>query len=88
MRVTGLTERDLDEVWRDGPRAYLGMAVAGFPNFFLMYGPDTNVGSGSVVHMLESQIFSIVQAARALRDPEVLNMNVRKGPSDYRTVKR
>ncbi|GAA2171378.1 flavin-containing monooxygenase [Actinomadura napierensis] len=79
MRVTGLTERDLDETWRDGPRAYLGMAIAGFPNFFLMYGPNTNVGSGSVVHMLESQIAYIVQAARTLRDPEVLYMDVREG---------
>jgi cation diffusion facilitator CzcD-associated flavoprotein CzcO len=88
MRVTGPTERDLDEAWRDGPRAYLGTAVAGFPNFFLMCGPDTNVGSGSVVHMLESQISYIVQAARASRDPEVLYVDVRKGPSDYRIVKR
>jgi cation diffusion facilitator CzcD-associated flavoprotein CzcO len=79
MRVTGLGGRDLDEAWRDGPRAYLGMAVAGFPNFFLMYGPNTNVGSGSVVHMLESQIAYIVQGARVLRDPEVLFMDVREG---------
>jgi hypothetical protein len=54
------------------------MTVAGFPNFFLMYGPNTNVGSGSVVHMLESQIAYIVQAVRALRDPEVLYMDVRE----------
>ncbi|MGP4029427.1 flavin-containing monooxygenase [Actinomadura sp. 3N407] len=79
MRVTGLDGRDLSDAWRDGPRAYLGMAVAGFPNFFLMYGPNTNVGSGSVVYMLESQIAYIVQAARALRDPAVLYMDVREG---------
>ncbi|MEU8347212.1 Predicted flavoprotein CzcO associated with the cation diffusion facilitator CzcD [Actinomadura meyerae] len=78
MRVTGLDGRALDDAWRDGPRAYLGLAVAGFPNFFLMYGPNTNVGSGSVVHMLESQIAYIVQAVRALRDPEVLYMDVRE----------
>lgn len=79
MRVTGLDGRALEDAWRDGPRAYLGLAVAGFPNFFLMYGPNTNVGSGSVVHMLESQIAYIVQAVRALRDPEVLYMDVREG---------
>lgn len=78
MRVSGLDGRALDDAWRDGPRAYLGMTVAGFPNFFLMYGPNTNVGSGSVVHMLESQIAYIVQAVRALRDPEVLYMDVRE----------
>ncbi|MFB4309852.1 flavin-containing monooxygenase [Actinomadura sp. GTD37] len=79
MRVTGLDGRTLDDAWRDGPRAHLGLAVAGFPNFFLMYGPNTNVGSGSVVHMLESQIAYIVQAVRVLRDPEVLYMDVREG---------
>ncbi|MEV4678264.1 MULTISPECIES: flavin-containing monooxygenase [Actinomadura] len=79
MRVTGLDGRALDDAWQDGPRAYLGLTVAGFPNFFLMYGPNTNVGSGSVVHMLESQIAYIVQAVRALRDPEVLYMDVREG---------
>ncbi|MEU5990102.1 NAD(P)/FAD-dependent oxidoreductase [Spirillospora sp. NPDC047418] len=79
MRVAGLDGRALEDAWRDGPRAYLGLAVAGFPNFFLMYGPNTNVGSGSVVHMLESQIAYIVQAVRALRDPEVLYMDVREG---------
>lgn len=67
MRVTGLDGRDLADEWRDGPSAYLGLTVPGFPNFFLMYGPNTNLGSGSIVHMLESQIAYIVQAARLVR---------------------
>ncbi|MGW5385352.1 flavin-containing monooxygenase [Nocardia sp. NPDC003963] len=62
MRVTGLAGRDLAAAWKDGPRAYLGLTVPGFPNFFLMYGPNTNVGSGSIVHMLESQMNYIVAA--------------------------
>ncbi|QFG21441.1 NAD(P)/FAD-dependent oxidoreductase [Actinomadura sp. WMMB 499] len=66
MRVTGPHGRELNASWKDGARAYLGMAVSGFPNFFLMYGPNTNVGSGSIVHMLESQTAYIVQAARLL----------------------
>ncbi|MBO2453874.1 NAD(P)/FAD-dependent oxidoreductase [Actinomadura barringtoniae] len=66
MRVIGLHGLELNAAWKDGARAYLGLAVNGFPNFFLMYGPNTNVGSGSIVHMLESQIAYIVQAARLL----------------------
>ncbi|GAA3201217.1 NAD(P)/FAD-dependent oxidoreductase [Actinocorallia longicatena] len=66
MRVTGAHGLDLNSAWKDGARAFLGLAVSGFPNFFLMYGPNTNVGSGSIVHMLESQIAYIVQAARLL----------------------
>jgi cation diffusion facilitator CzcD-associated flavoprotein CzcO len=66
MRVIGAHGTELNAAWKEGARAYLGLAVHGFPNFFLMYGPNTNVGSGSIVHMLESQAAYIVQAARLL----------------------
>jgi cyclohexanone monooxygenase len=60
----GVTLRD---VWRDGAHAYLGMAVPGFPNFFMLYGPNTNVGSNSVIFVLEAQARYIVRALRHLR---------------------
>ncbi|QUQ65565.1 flavin-containing monooxygenase [Kutzneria sp. CA-103260] len=63
MRVTGLGGQDLNTAWQHRPRAHLGLTVPGFPNFFLMYGPNTNVGSGSIVHMLESQMNYIADAA-------------------------
>ena len=54
----------LRETWSDGAYAYLGMAVQGFPNFFMLYGPNTNVGSNSVICMLEAQARYIVRALR------------------------
>ena len=57
----------LRETWRDGAYAYLGMAVPGFPNFFMLYGPNTNVGSNSVIFMLEAQARYIVRALKYLR---------------------
>ena len=42
LRVTGQGGRDLHEQWQGGARAFLGMMVPGFPNFFVMYGPNTN----------------------------------------------
>ncbi|OBH19576.1 flavin-containing monooxygenase [Mycolicibacter sinensis] len=57
----------LRQAWRDGPRAYLGMAVPGFPNFFMLYGPNTNVGSNSVIFVLEAQARYIVRVLRYLR---------------------
>ncbi|MCV7316985.1 NAD(P)/FAD-dependent oxidoreductase [Mycolicibacillus parakoreensis] len=57
----------LHDVWRDGAHAYLGMAVPGFPNFFMLYGPNTNVGSNSVLFVLEAQARYIVRALRHLR---------------------
>jgi len=42
LKVTGLGGRELHEAWAGEPRAFLGMMVPGFPNFFMMYGPNTN----------------------------------------------
>jgi len=66
MEVRGLGERELNEAWRGGAEAFLGMAVSGFPNFFMLYGPNTNLGSGSIIYMLESQIRYVLEAVRAL----------------------
>ena len=66
MAVTGPGGLDLREAWKDGAEAYLGISVAGFPNLFLLYGPNTNLGHNSIVYMLESQIRYIVQAVRRI----------------------
>ncbi|MDN3352243.1 NAD(P)/FAD-dependent oxidoreductase [Actinomadura sp. DC4] len=66
MRVRGLGGRELNESWRDGAEAYLGIAVSGFPNLFLLYGPNTNLGHNSIIYMLESQFNYIVGCVRAL----------------------
>ncbi|MCC5995684.1 MAG: NAD(P)/FAD-dependent oxidoreductase [Oceanicaulis sp.] len=55
LRVTGRDGRDLREVWGASPRAYRGVAVHGFPNLFMLYGPNTNLGHNSIVYMLERQ---------------------------------
>jgi cation diffusion facilitator CzcD-associated flavoprotein CzcO len=53
--VTGVDGEKLATRWADGARAYLGMYVPGFPNFFVAYGPNTNLGGGSIIYMLEAQ---------------------------------
>jgi len=65
--VTGERGVTLQETWSDGAYAYLGMAVPGFPNFFMLYGPNTNVGSNSVIFMLEAQAHYIVRALKYMR---------------------
>lgn len=60
----GITLRD---TWSDSAYAYLGMAVPDFPNLFMLYGPNTNVGSNSVIFMLEAQAQYIVRALKYLR---------------------
>ncbi len=55
MSITGPGGRDLHEEWKDGPHAYYGMTVPRFPNLFVMYGPNTNTGGGSIIYFLEAQ---------------------------------
>ncbi|WP_096283797.1 flavin-containing monooxygenase [Mycobacterium ahvazicum] len=67
LDVLGEGGTTLREVWSEGAHAYLGMAVPGFPNFFMLYGPNTNVGSNSVIFMLEAQARYIVRVLKYLR---------------------
>jgi cation diffusion facilitator CzcD-associated flavoprotein CzcO len=60
MRVENGDGRTLDEAWRDGPYAHLGLTVPGFPNLFLLYGPNTNLGHNSIVFMMEAQIAHVL----------------------------
>ena len=66
MKIRGIDGQDLHDAWPDGARAYLGLTVPGFPNMLLMYGPNTNVGAGSIIYMLEAQARYIRQAAELL----------------------
>jgi cation diffusion facilitator CzcD-associated flavoprotein CzcO len=68
MALSGLAGRDLRETWRDGAEAYLGITVSGFPNFFMLYGPNTNLGGNSIIYMLEGQIGYALGAIQALRE--------------------
>ncbi|OAR22116.1 hypothetical protein A8W25_29740 [Streptomyces sp. ERV7] len=66
LRVRGRHGAELSHLWSEGARAHLGMTVPGFPNLFLVYGPHTNIGAGSAVYMIESQIRYIKAAVLEL----------------------
>lgn len=68
MRITGRDGLLLDDAWKDGANAYLGLTVPGFPNFFMLYGPNTNLGHNSIVYMLESQVAHVMRCLGAMRD--------------------
>ncbi|MEU2257098.1 NAD(P)/FAD-dependent oxidoreductase [Nocardia xishanensis] len=69
MNIYGVGGRKLADVWGDaGARAYLGLSVPYFPSLFMMYGPNTNVGSGSIIYMLESQARYIRQVVQYLTE--------------------
>jgi len=55
MSIKGGEGRDLHDEWSTGAHAYYGMTVPGFPGLFIMYGPNTNTGGGSIIYFLEAQ---------------------------------
>lgn len=59
----------LHEAWADVPKAYYGIGVAGFPNYFMLYGPNTNLGHNSITCMMEAQMGHIISSL-ALLDKE------------------
>lgn len=79
LAITGSGGRDLHQQWREsGAEAYLGITVSGFPNLFMMYGPNTNLGHSSIILMLESQMNYIVQCVEKLKAGDVRALNVRQ----------
>jgi cation diffusion facilitator CzcD-associated flavoprotein CzcO len=77
MRVTGSNGVDLHEYWSGGAHAHLGMCVPGFPNMFVMYGPNTNTSGGSIIVYLEAQAAYIRQALQQLRARAAAAIEVR-----------
>ena len=72
----------LYEVWRHSPRAYLGTAAPGFPNLFLLLGPNTGLGHGSMVYMIESQIQYVLDALRVMREQDLETVEVEQATVD------
>jgi cation diffusion facilitator CzcD-associated flavoprotein CzcO len=66
MEVIGEGGRSLGDEWGDVPRAYLGVSVPGFPNMFLLYGPNTNGGTGSVIYVIEAAMNHVIAALEEL----------------------
>ena len=76
-RVRGTGGRRLSEAWADGVAAYLGSTVPGFPNLFMLIGPNTTLGHNSMVYMIESHLNYVVDAIGFLDRPGVGTVEVR-----------
>lgn len=68
MRIHGRGGLDLNQAWRDGAEAYKGISVSGFPNLFILYGPNTNLGHNSIIYMLESQFPYVLDCLAKLNE--------------------
>lgn len=82
LAIEGLGGAKLDEIWRGGAEAYLGVTVAGFPNLFMLYGPNTNLGHNSIIFMIECQVGYAVQCIQELQRRHVSWLDVRRDVMD------
>lgn len=72
--VTGHEGLALQDAWAEGAQAYLGIATSGFPNLFMLYGPNTN--NGSIIQMLELQVDYVMRQLRRLWRDDIAWMDV------------
>ncbi len=77
MRIVGRRGQDLNDVWSESVRNYLGISVSGFPNLFLLMGPNTGLGHNSMVFMIEAQARYAVDAILAMHRNSLAALDVR-----------
>ena len=65
----------LRDVWAEGAQAYLGITASGFPNLFMLYGPNTN--AGSIMYMIECQVDYVVRLLQAMEREGLASVDVR-----------
>jgi 4-hydroxyacetophenone monooxygenase len=83
MNITGSGGVNLQSLWDGEPRAYLGVMIPGFPNFFSLYGPNTNVAHGaSVVFMTECGVRYIQESIKLLIEGEYASMDIKRDVFD------
>ncbi|MBN1529195.1 MAG: NAD(P)/FAD-dependent oxidoreductase [Thermoleophilaceae bacterium] len=82
MEVTGRDGRTLSDAWAGVPKAYLGITVPGFPNMFLLYGPNTNGGAGSVIYAIEAAAQHVIAGLRELERSRARTIEVRRAAAD------
>jgi cation diffusion facilitator CzcD-associated flavoprotein CzcO len=78
MEIVGQGGKSLAEAWREVPRAYLGLSVPDFPNLFLIYGPNTNGGTGSVIFTIEAGIQHVISALNEMDRRGAARIEVRE----------
>jgi cation diffusion facilitator CzcD-associated flavoprotein CzcO len=77
MEIHGVDDAELRTSWAGGAHAHLGISVPGYPNMFIMYGPNTNTSGGSIIVYLEAQAAYLRQALEQLRTRNAAAIEVR-----------
>jgi hypothetical protein len=82
MEISGRQKTDLNKVWKDGAEAYLGISMPNFPNLFMLYGPNTNLGHNSIIYMIECQVNYVISAVKAMAAGNLKTVDVKASKMD------
>jgi len=82
FRIVGRRGRTLEDAWANGPEAYKGMTISGFPNWFVMMGPNTGPGHTSVLVYTEAQIEHALQAIKKMMTEPIKYWDIRQEVQD------
>ena len=77
MEIVGRGGKRLADAWHHGAEAYLGLTVPNFPNFFMMYGPNTNLGHNSIIFMIECQTAYIMDCLRQMDEENLRSLDLK-----------
>ena len=77
LDISGTKGANLNTVWQEGAEAYLGITMPKFPNFFMLYGPNTNLGHNSIIFMIECQVNYVVDAVKTLISSRAAAMDLK-----------
>ena len=88
MKVSGRGGVDLHEQWNGNARAYLGIVAPNFPNFFMLYGPNTNiVVNGSIIYFSECEVYYVLQCLRHVLSTQARAIDCRPEVHDRYNVR-
>jgi cation diffusion facilitator CzcD-associated flavoprotein CzcO len=77
LQIIGKDGTDLNDAWRNGVEAYLGSNASGYPNMFMMCGPNTGLGHNSMVFMIEAQVHHMLECMRAVEKRGAIACEIR-----------
>lgn len=80
--LIGTTGEALADVWKDDPKAYLGIAAPNYPNYFFTLGPNCPIGNGPVLIAIEAEVEYIIQMLAKFQKENIRSFDIKQGPVD------
>ncbi|PVH97427.1 hypothetical protein DM02DRAFT_685009 [Periconia macrospinosa] len=80
--ITGRHNKDLRDFWKDTPTHYLSVAVPGFPNYFIIGGPNSPISNGSLIYGLEAAIDYAFSCIKKLQEESIARLTVKIEPTE------